>query len=245
MLLASFSCIDGEQQAQASILTTLGRLWLAGATIDWPAVHGGPRRRVSLPTYPFQHQSYWIGPPPDAVSSTGILESNEQHPPVQAVAHARVMESTGEDAETAERPFDHSNIRNRLLAATRGRRVGLLVNHLRKRIATLLSVESSAMPEADTGFLDMGMTSIMMVELLASLEKSFGRRLPQTLALECPNIHSLAENLVENLTDTSSSDASEHEMEPPPELPGTALNQLQELSDEQVIHRLRSGLGDD
>jgi len=40
-----------------------GRLWLAGADVDWKALHAGDARvRVALPTYPFQRQSYWIDP---------------------------------------------------------------------------------------------------------------------------------------------------------------------------------------
>lgn len=37
--------------------------WLAGADIDWAALHDGHRRRVPLPTYPFQRVRYWIDPP--------------------------------------------------------------------------------------------------------------------------------------------------------------------------------------
>jgi amino acid adenylation domain-containing protein len=45
-------------------LETLGELWLAGAAVDWHALHAGERRlRVVLPSYPFQRQRYWIGPP--------------------------------------------------------------------------------------------------------------------------------------------------------------------------------------
>lgn len=40
----------------------LGQLWLAGVDIDWLAVHRhAPRRRVPLPTYPFERQRYWVG----------------------------------------------------------------------------------------------------------------------------------------------------------------------------------------
>ncbi len=39
----------------------LGRLWLAGASIAWPKVWAEQRRRrLSLPTYPFERQRYWI-----------------------------------------------------------------------------------------------------------------------------------------------------------------------------------------
>ncbi len=39
----------------------LGRLWLAGAALEWAAVWGTERRRrVALPTYPFERQRFWI-----------------------------------------------------------------------------------------------------------------------------------------------------------------------------------------
>ncbi|MSP59688.1 MAG: acyltransferase domain-containing protein [Myxococcales bacterium] len=44
--------------------TAVGRLWLEGVPIDWPAVHARePRRRVPLPTYPFERRRFWIDPP--------------------------------------------------------------------------------------------------------------------------------------------------------------------------------------
>ena len=47
----------------AFLLGVLGKLWGAGAKIDWKAFHAGERRlRVPLPTYPFEHQRYWIEP---------------------------------------------------------------------------------------------------------------------------------------------------------------------------------------
>ena len=40
---------------------TLGRLWLAGVSINWSAYYQDERRlRLSLPTYPFEKQRYWI-----------------------------------------------------------------------------------------------------------------------------------------------------------------------------------------
>ena len=39
----------------------IGRLWLSGIEIKWDNVHtGGRRRRVPLPTYPFERQNYWM-----------------------------------------------------------------------------------------------------------------------------------------------------------------------------------------
>jgi acyl transferase domain-containing protein len=52
-----------------NLLEAVGRLWIAGAEPDWAAFHNGERRRkVGLPTYPFERQRYWIDPP--AASAT-------------------------------------------------------------------------------------------------------------------------------------------------------------------------------
>ena len=41
----------------------LGALWCEGVRVDWAAVHeGAPRRRVPLPTYPFERRRFWVEP---------------------------------------------------------------------------------------------------------------------------------------------------------------------------------------
>src|SRR5579875_3590105 len=52
-----------RQSEQALLLTTLGKLWLTGVTIDWHGFYAGEsRHRLALPTYPFERQRYWIEP---------------------------------------------------------------------------------------------------------------------------------------------------------------------------------------
>ncbi|WP_163870843.1 type I polyketide synthase [Myxococcus eversor] len=47
------------------VLTTLGRLWVAGVPVDWNRLHAGEkRRRVVLPTYPFERKRHWLEPKP-------------------------------------------------------------------------------------------------------------------------------------------------------------------------------------
>ncbi|HEU4452905.1 MAG TPA: beta-ketoacyl synthase N-terminal-like domain-containing protein [Longimicrobium sp.] len=46
------------------LLEALGRLWLAGVAPEWKAFRGDEhRRRVVLPTYPWERQRYWIAAP--------------------------------------------------------------------------------------------------------------------------------------------------------------------------------------
>jgi amino acid adenylation domain-containing protein len=52
---------EADLPEPARDLATLGRRWLAGMTVDWPALHTSTRRRrVPLPTYPFEKQRYWV-----------------------------------------------------------------------------------------------------------------------------------------------------------------------------------------
>ena len=45
------------------LLRSLSQLWTADVTIDWAGFYADERRyRVSLPTYPFERQRYWIDP---------------------------------------------------------------------------------------------------------------------------------------------------------------------------------------
>ncbi|MGB3292550.1 MAG: SDR family NAD(P)-dependent oxidoreductase [Phormidesmis sp.] len=70
-----------EQQSDAAyLLTTLGKLWLAGVTIDWSQKYAHEqRRRLALPTYPFERQRYWVEPPApgEAVRPTTALRSGK------------------------------------------------------------------------------------------------------------------------------------------------------------------------
>ncbi|WP_309664629.1 SDR family NAD(P)-dependent oxidoreductase [Tabrizicola sp.] len=50
-------------------IATLGRLWACGANPDWTQIWGdAPRRRVPLPTYPFQRSRYFIDPGKPAIT---------------------------------------------------------------------------------------------------------------------------------------------------------------------------------
>jgi non-ribosomal peptide synthase protein (TIGR01720 family) len=62
-LVSSMRSAAETRSDRAGVLDALGRVWAAGSAVDWMAVHAGERRRrVPIPTYPFERQRYWIEP---------------------------------------------------------------------------------------------------------------------------------------------------------------------------------------
>jgi amino acid adenylation domain-containing protein len=66
LILSSLPSSSRARQAGESevLLTTSGRLWLAGFPLAWPQLYTHERRlRIPLPGYPFERQRYWLAPP--------------------------------------------------------------------------------------------------------------------------------------------------------------------------------------
>jgi amino acid adenylation domain-containing protein len=70
-----------EQSSDLEVLgAALGRLWLLGGRVRWAGVHEGEaRRRVPLPTHPFERRRYWIdagaGRPTAARGASGRFQA--------------------------------------------------------------------------------------------------------------------------------------------------------------------------
>ncbi|MBP2707938.1 type I polyketide synthase, partial [Microbispora sp. RL4-1S] len=64
---------SGEAEA---LVACLARAWTAGAGVEWPALYRGGRA-VTLPTYAFERERFWLAPPPRAaaVSEAGLEET--------------------------------------------------------------------------------------------------------------------------------------------------------------------------
>jgi len=61
VILSSLPHLQEGTSPVVHLFNTLGRVWLAGSRIDWDAFYAGQRRRrIPLPTYPFEHKRYWV-----------------------------------------------------------------------------------------------------------------------------------------------------------------------------------------
>lgn len=74
---ALIHCLQREQDDRESLLSAIGQLYVHGVTPDFAAMHAhSDRRRVLLPTYPFQRRRFW-GP---AKARAFYAEKHTAHP---------------------------------------------------------------------------------------------------------------------------------------------------------------------
>ena len=169
---------DERQQ----MLESAAALYVRGMDVDWRQVNGAARRRrVALPTYPFQRERYWWSAAasptlPPAVSPGQVATSA---PPSAA--------ATSAGAEAMER-------RRQLGDAAPAERLELLVDYVRERVAVVLRADPGRVPDRGQRLMDVGMDSLMAVELRGALGAGLAldRQLPATLMFDHPTIEAIA-----------------------------------------------------
>ena len=76
-IVSSLRHRDEDVPDDEFLLRAAGRLWANGIAIDWRAFHGNSvRRRVPLPSYPFERRSHWVPVGRPAVSTETPLSAD-------------------------------------------------------------------------------------------------------------------------------------------------------------------------
>jgi phthiocerol/phenolphthiocerol synthesis type-I polyketide synthase E len=141
----------------------LGRIWLAGAAINWSAFHANENRhRLPLPTYPFERQRYWIDAGNQKVS----------------MSPATFGASNDVSQERAVQPGTSQNSKKDSLRRETGVEIE---NTISKIWQEILGVEVKS---ASAVFFELGGTSLTALRMLSRVEKEFGVRLPLSIFRE-------------------------------------------------------------
>ncbi|NEP05370.1 MAG: acyltransferase domain-containing protein, partial [Okeania sp. SIO4D6] len=210
--------VDEWQQ----MLSSLGELYVRGAKIDWVGVDKDyTHQKVTLPTYPFQRQRYWVETAiVDSSDNTqSMMASGDRQNTVQSLIN--YLKTTAEFSDSELQLFDKiekilennsvtqvedleklktdSELVHILEKTPQQERQPFLINYLQNQIATFLKWPSSQLPDPEIGFFEMGMDSLMIIELKKRLEKILLVTLSDTLAFNYPNISSLSSYILEDL----------------------------------------------
>jgi len=91
------------------------------------------------------------------------------------------------------------SVRRQLEAAPPDARPALLLEYVRGQVAQVLGLDPARPPADTAGLTELGMDSLMAVELRNRLQSGLGSSLPSTLAFEYPTIEALAAHLMKDV----------------------------------------------
>jgi acyl transferase domain-containing protein len=162
---------DGREGAEGlRLMTALGRLWLAGQRIDAARLFAGQeRRRVPLPSYPFERLRYWIEPDRAPEAAAAVVEEPGTRFRVQApaqVLHPRPRLAT---------PFVVPNGETEKRVAAIWRRV--------------LGVDQVGLYDS---FLDLGGDSLLATQMLTLLREEMQADVPLEEMFADPTVAGVA-----------------------------------------------------
>ena len=206
-LLEDFSNKQFEPANYRKKLLSLADLYIKGYEIDWKALHKGEaHQRISLPTYPFLKESYWI-----STTKATFNQPSVQFHPLLGSNVSTLNEQCFQSvlrALSMEKKSIPIGINEDLLPET-------TVTYLKEKIAATLKLPIERLRE-DLPFERYGLDSVRIVALTRQLEEDLGN-LRKTLFFEYQNVKELAEYLISshrealekklNLTSSSYSDS--------------------------------------
>ncbi|WP_438487966.1 type I polyketide synthase [Streptomyces sp. S186] len=193
-----------KDEERASAVRTAARLWETGVEVDWAAVRGGAGgRRVPLPTYPFEGESYRLGGKAGTVTEAaapGGPDADAAEPPAQAHpvtrSQAPLVRSEAPQGRVPEAGAAEG---------ARYRRPELRVAYVEPRTElqrTVAGLWSGLLGFERVGlhddFVDLGGDSLVSIELAAQLEELYAVPVPVELMFQHPTVEDQAE-IVERL----------------------------------------------
>jgi amino acid adenylation domain-containing protein len=184
LVFASQGEIKDSRGDDHAILQALARLWAAGVQPDWQGFHSGARRkRVLLPTYPFDRKRHWVEP---AASIT-----------VPSITNPRSMsdtisESINLPADVIHIPAEDLLMPTAIPASTDD---AAMLNDLKALIADLSGTDL-ADAEAEASFLELGFDSLFLTQLTQGIQSKYRVKLTFRQIMESyPTLESLVIHL--------------------------------------------------
>ncbi|WP_116438920.1 type I polyketide synthase, partial [Pseudofrankia asymbiotica] len=156
-----------------TLLAALATAFVRGVHVDWEQAYDGrDGRRVALPTYPFQRDRHWfdLDGPVATPTASPAPESTEAASAAPGLVAAEPAPAAAADALVAE---------GRPPAAAAGALVA-------GRLAEVLGHVGGDRLDLNASFRDLGLDSLMSVELRDALSAATGLRLPSGLLFDHP-----------------------------------------------------------
>lgn len=168
--MAHCTSIEPGREDWETMLSTLGKLYVRGADVNWRGFDKPyKRRRIVLPNYPFEHHRYWLE------------------------GHGHLLRPADDASRTARR------VREKPQAKGSAKDRGEIVELIRAHAERVLRVSPRTIAGEQSLF-ELGMDSLMAVELRTLIERDLGVQLSIGDLMRSFTIDALASDVHDQLT---------------------------------------------
>ena len=183
--LTPLPSLSPRRPATVQLLSSLGHAFTEGAPVRWTRVTPPAGAHVALPTYPFERRRFWL--PERADTPDGGRAPTEQPAPQG-------------DAGMTDAARSAPGLVDAVRAAGPEARSAMVLGHVCRQLAEVIGLDPGEPIDPDTGLFELGLDSLMALELQRRLERAFALELPVTVALDYPTAAMLAERLTAAVT---------------------------------------------
>ncbi len=149
------SSLRPKNEDWVQMLNSLAQLAVNGVEIDWVGFDRDyDRQRIPLPTYPFQRKSYWIDDAPAETTPLTLMHKNHEN--LRSTA-PNLSPPASVDMTNQQRQQD-------------------ILNQLHTSVAKLLKADLAEV-NIHTPFLELGADSLVLVEAINYVERTFGLKI--------------------------------------------------------------------
>ena len=171
-----------------TILQSVAELYVLGVSIDWPCFEQFrrfQRKRVVLPTYPFQRQHFWLP------AATGEQVDQTTHDKQDNCISALDSWQSVPDRTTSQ-----PSLLVRMAQVTSTQQKELLTQFLQNKIRHILRVGSKHSISFRISFKELGFDSLMLTELNTLIEQELKIKSPLERLVRLGNFESLTNMLL-------------------------------------------------
>jgi amino acid adenylation domain-containing protein len=164
-IVSSFGDPSSGGNSSVDLLSAVGSVWTAGLKPQWEALHSGEhRRRVPLPTYPFERKRFWL----EAPARQTRVPSESQLPLTQTAHENSPVQETQQVTQYSESPTRE--------VQTTGDRTAIISSTLAEIFADLSGARIEPSDGSST-FLEMGFDSLFLTQVTQALQNKFGLKI--------------------------------------------------------------------
>ena len=182
----AFSSLLRNKTEDLQFASSWGNLYSAGYPVDWTLIYEGKPSCLVLPSYPWQHKSFWL-PLPNSVPQTDMLPQ-AAHTAVEADAEQSILQVLKGCEDLLERS-------------------SLLEGFLKNTAARVLKITPDEI-NVQTEFKKMGVDSLMLMQIRVPIEKQLHLKIGIKTFVEQNSIQKLTSFLLSQLDFSQVSDDS-------------------------------------